>query len=135
MAHPGRGLAQAQRLRGLAVGELLEVAEQDDLAVVVVESASAAWNRRWSSRRRASAAGVSAGSRSCAARSSDERSSRTHAGPPAESSGRSRSRLRLAGHAVPPVRVDDVVARDLPEPEMERQRPGCGDTRPAAGWP
>ena len=37
MAHAGRCLAQAQRLGCLAVGELLEVAEQDDLAVNTVK--------------------------------------------------------------------------------------------------
>ena len=37
MAHAGRGLAQTQSLGRLAVGELLEVAEQDDLAVNTVK--------------------------------------------------------------------------------------------------
>ena len=37
VAHPGRRLAQAQGAGGLAVGELLEVAHQEDLAVVLVE--------------------------------------------------------------------------------------------------
>jgi len=37
MAHADRGLAQTQSLGRLAVGELLEVAEQDDLAVHTVK--------------------------------------------------------------------------------------------------
>ncbi len=37
MAHAGRGLAQTKSVGCLAVGELLEVAEQDDLAVNAVK--------------------------------------------------------------------------------------------------
>ena len=37
MAHPGRRIAHSQHLRGLVVGELLEVAKQDDLAVIRLE--------------------------------------------------------------------------------------------------
>ena len=37
MAHARRGLAQTQSLGRLAVGELLEVAEQDDLTVNTVK--------------------------------------------------------------------------------------------------
>ncbi len=37
MAHAGRGLAQTKSVGRLAVGELLEVAEQDDLAVNAVK--------------------------------------------------------------------------------------------------
>ncbi len=45
VAHPGGGLREAQHLGGLAVGKLLEVAEQDDLTVVLLQAQSAASNR------------------------------------------------------------------------------------------
>jgi hypothetical protein len=38
VAHARGGLAQAKRLGGLAIGTLLEVAEQDDLAIDVIET-------------------------------------------------------------------------------------------------
>ncbi len=39
MPHPGRGVAEPQHPGGLSVGELLEMPEQDDLAIVVVQQA------------------------------------------------------------------------------------------------
>ena len=36
MPHPRGGLTKAQRLGGLTIGKLLEVAEQDDLAIPVI---------------------------------------------------------------------------------------------------
>ena len=38
MPHPRGGLAQAEGPSGLAVGQLLEVAEEDDLAIGLVEA-------------------------------------------------------------------------------------------------
>ena len=38
VAHAGGGLGQAQHLGRLAVGELLEVAEHDDLAIVILQA-------------------------------------------------------------------------------------------------
>ena len=80
----------------------------------------ASWKRHSSSWRSASAAGVGDGSRNWAARSSDERSS----AKPAAADGQRPLAIHrsFAGLAVPAVGVDDPVGRDLPQPEMERQR-------------
>ena len=130
--HPGRRLAQAERLRGLAVGKLLEVPQQDDLAVGLVELPERRLEpplevraaKRW--RRRASGSGRGA------ARPGRATTGRANADA---ASGLLAVKAPALGDPVPPVLVDHVVARDLPEPEMERHRRVPEVVARAAGSP
>ena len=117
VAHARRGLAQAERARRLAVRELLEVAEQDDLAVAVVEL----HERRLEPPLELAAEGRGRG---CQLRVAELRGQVERRA--VEKRGR-RQRLFAVqaaprGAAVPPVLVDHRVARDLADPEVERHR-------------
>ena len=92
--HARRGLAQTQGLGRLAVGELLEVAEQDDLAVNTVKIRRGPSGSGAAVSRSASAAGVSAGSRA-GPRGRAKIGRLTLLEPAYHARGRSRSRLRL----------------------------------------
>lgn len=94
MTHAGRGLAQPQSLSRLIVGELLEVAEQDDFTVNIVKVVEGHLEMALQLSPQRSAAGVRAGSQRRAARSSEDRSA-ADSEPPFQARGRSRSRLRL----------------------------------------
>ena len=114
MAHARRGLAQTQGLGRLAVGELLEVAEQDDFAVkrkIVVGIRKRCCNSPAARLGR----GGDAGSRSWAARSSEDRPA--DASEPAFHAGPLAIEAPFASSAVPAVGIDHVVTSDLPKPE------------------
>jgi hypothetical protein len=119
MAHAGGGLADAQRLRRLSVGKLLEVPKQDDLAIVVVQPEKCSLKPELelapqcvSSRREIR---VSQLSRQIERRTISKSATTldgarrlfavyTPLGPP----------------AVPAVRIDHAILCDLAQPEMKR---------------
>ena len=127
--HAGGRLAEAEDPGGLGVAELLEVAEQDDLAVGLVELV----DRVAEPAPELVAEGRGGGRQLGVAELGGQVERR------AIGEGRRQRPLAVeaptTGDPVPPVRVDQVVAGDLPEPEVERQgRVGRG-TPAAAGWP
>ena len=121
MAHAGGGLAQAQSLGRLAVGELLEVAEQDDLAVSIVKIVEGRTETVLQLSPQRLGRGGERGSRSWAARSSEDWSANASE-PRIPCQGPLAIQAPLAGPAVPAVGIDHLVASDLPQPEVKRQR-------------
>lgn len=116
MPHPGRGLREPEHLGGLAVGKVLEVPQEDDFAVILVQLGESRLkpNRQLSAKRR----GRGRQARIFELRGQVER--RLVKIRP----GRQRTlaietaALRLP---VPAMLVDDMVTRNLTEPEMERK--------------
>jgi hypothetical protein len=118
--HPSGGFTQTQDSGRLAVGELFEMAKQDHLALIVIQLIERSvepllqllaqgfgrWGQRGIPELRRQVQRGSIGERA--------RSGTSRQGPLA-------IETPLAGTLVLAVRIDDLVASDLPEPEVERQ--------------
>ncbi len=116
MAHSGRRLAQAERACGLDVGKLLEVAQENDLAIGLVEPLE----RSVESSLHFAANGRGGGREFGVAKLSGE-VERRPIGERASTERLLAIKAARRGDAVAAILIDHMVAGDLAEPEVKRQ--------------